>query len=79
MAVSSLWIVDVIYVNKTLVFGSKSLMVSLGKYKYMVSPISFFQVNSYNTINLYNEYPLIMQKRSANENIIKHEIIRLLI
>lgn len=44
-----------IYLNDKLVYGSKTIVETLGDYKFNISPKSFFQVNHNQTINLYNQ------------------------
>lgn len=43
-----------IYVNEKLVYGKPYIESKIGNYKFVVSPKSFFQVNSYNVKNLYD-------------------------
>lgn len=45
----------VIYLNDKLIYGAKNLEVKLGKYKYKVSPYSFFQVNYESATILYDK------------------------
>lgn len=47
--------VDIIYINELLVYGKNSLDVMLDKYKYKVSPYSFFQVNYEQATKLYDK------------------------
>lgn len=47
--------VDSIYLNEELIYGTPTIIESLGKYKFLISPDSFFQVNKNQTINLYNQ------------------------
>lgn len=47
--------VDVIYINELLIYGKNSLEVMLDKYKYKVSPYSFFQVNYEQATKLYDK------------------------
>lgn len=47
--------VDIIYINELLVYGKNSLEVMLDKYKYKVSPYSFFQVNYEQATKLYDK------------------------
>lgn len=44
-----------IYINEKLIYGKSALTEKLGRYLYEVSPLSFFQVNHLQTINLYNK------------------------
>lgn len=44
-----------IYLNDKLVYGSKTIVETLGDYKFNISPKSFFQINHNQTINLYNQ------------------------
>ena len=48
-------LVSVIYINDKCIYGNGSLEVVLGEYKYRVSPTSFFQVNSKQTVKLYDK------------------------
>lgn len=47
--------VDSIYLNEELIYGTPTITETLGKYKFLISPDSFFQVNKNQTINLYNQ------------------------
>ena len=47
--------VDIIYINELLIYGKNSLEVMLDKYKYKVSPYSFFQVNYEQATKLYDK------------------------
>ena len=53
-----------IYLNDKLVFGSNTIIDSLGDYKFNVSPKSFFQVNHNQTINLYNQVKTYLGKNN---------------
>ena len=48
-------VVSSLYLNEECLGGEKSIVDTLGKYKFLVSPESFFQVNHEQTINLYNQ------------------------
>ena len=47
--------VDSIYLNEELIYGTPTITETLDKYKFLISPDSFFQVNKNQTINLYNQ------------------------
>lgn len=47
--------VNSIYLNEKLVYGTPAITETLGKYQFLISPDSFFQVNHNQTINLYNQ------------------------
>lgn len=47
--------VDVIYVNNELVYGKDKIIEKLGDYFFYISPNSFFQVNTKQAYNLYNQ------------------------
>ena len=47
--------VDSIYLNEELIYGTPTITENLDKYKFLISPDSFFQVNKNQTINLYNQ------------------------
>ena len=53
-----------IYLNDKLVFGSNTIIDSLGDYKFNISPKSFFQVNHNQTINLYNQVKTYLGKNN---------------
>lgn len=44
-----------LYLNDTHIYGEKTITATLDKYKFLISPKSFFQVNYNQTINLYNQ------------------------
>ena len=44
-----------LYLNDSLIYGSKTITETLGDYQFLISPNSFFQVNHNQTINLYNQ------------------------
>ena len=46
--------VDFIYLNAKKIYG-EDLYEDMNGLKFIISPLSFFQVNKYNTINLYNK------------------------
>ena len=46
--------VDIIYLNDKKIYG-EDLYEEMDGLKFIISPLSFFQVNKYNTINLYNK------------------------
>ena len=46
--------VDYIYLNDKKIYGD-DLYEEMNGLKFIISPLSFFQVNKYNTINLYNK------------------------
>lgn len=47
--------VDSIYINDNLIYGLPKIEERLGKYRFEISPKSFFQVNHNQTIKLYNQ------------------------
>lgn len=47
--------VDSLYLNDKHLYGIKTITDTLGKYQFLISPNSFFQVNHNQTINLYNQ------------------------
>lgn len=47
--------VSSIYLNETLVYGNQYIENTIGDYKFVISPSSFFQVNDYQTKNLYDK------------------------
>ena len=44
-----------LYLNDKHLYGTKTITETLDKYKFLISPASFFQVNHPQTINLYNQ------------------------
>ena len=47
--------VNSLIIDNEVIFGAGKIMEQLGKYKFIISPSSFFQVNTIQTINLYNK------------------------
>ena len=60
--------VDSIYINDRLIYGLPKIEESLGKYRFEISPKSFFQVNHDQTINLYNQVKKYLG--SSNRNVL---------
>lgn len=54
-----------IYLNDELVYGCKYIENKIGDYSFVVSPSSFFQVNDYQTKNLYDK---VVEYASLNNN-----------
>lgn len=48
-------IADSIYINNKLVYGKQNICNSIGKYKYIISPESFFQINDNICKKLYDK------------------------
>lgn len=44
-----------LYLNDKHLYGTTTITEKLGKYQFLISPASFFQVNHAQTINLYNQ------------------------
>lgn len=44
-----------IYINNKLIYGKSHIEISIGDYKFIVSPKSFFQVNKYSIKELYDK------------------------
>jgi 23S rRNA (uracil1939-C5)-methyltransferase len=44
-----------LYLNDKHLSGTKTITETLGKYQFLISPASFFQINHNQTINLYNQ------------------------
>ena len=53
--ISNLDFVSSIYINNNLICGRNKIIEKLGDYKFYISKDSFFQVNSKQAINLYNQ------------------------
>jgi len=49
------FLVSSIYVKEKLIFGKEFLTECLGEYKFLISPLSFFQVNTLQAFNLYSK------------------------
>ena len=47
--------VNSVYLNDKHISGDTTITDTLGKYKFIISPASFFQVNHNQTINLYEQ------------------------
>lgn len=47
--------VNSLIIDNEVIFGAGKIMEQLGKYKFIISPSSFFQINTIQTINLYNK------------------------
>lgn len=47
--------IDSIVINNEVIKGEGKIIENLGEYKFIISPDSFFQVNTKQTINLYNK------------------------
>lgn len=60
--------VDSIYINDRLIYGLPKIEESLGKYRFEISPRSFFQINHDQTINLYNQVKKYLG--SSNDNVL---------
>lgn len=58
--------VDSIYENNNLIYGQKKLTTCLEKFNYHISPASFFQVNTNQTINLYNKIREHLKENNHN-------------
>lgn len=57
--------VDSIVINNEIILGGGNIIERLGDYKFIISPNSFFQVNTKQTINLYNQ---IKEYADLNKN-----------
>lgn len=58
--------VDSLYENNKLIYGQPKLTANLDKFNYHVSPASFFQVNTTQTINLYNKIREYLKEDNNN-------------
>ena len=58
--------VSSIYINDSCIYGKKSLIETLDKYKYYISSNSFFQVNHNQTIKLYDQIIKYLDKKEEN-------------
>ena len=55
-----------LYLNDKHIYGKQTITDTLGKYKFLISPDSFFQVNHNQTINLYDQVKSYLGKESGN-------------
>ena len=55
MIINNLDFIDSIYIDDVLVYGKEMIIEKLGDYKFYISKDSFFQVNTKQIINLYNQ------------------------
>ncbi|MDD6879564.1 MAG: class I SAM-dependent RNA methyltransferase [bacterium] len=58
--------IDSIVINDKII-GARYITEELGKYKFKMSCDSFFQVNRFNTINLYNEVCRVIKGKKINK------------
>lgn len=60
-------IADSIYINDELVYGEKNIYNTIGEYKYIISPNSFFQINNNTCKKLYDK---IKEETKDSKNIL---------
>ena len=58
--------VESLYLNDKHLIGQEYIIDQLGNYEFQVSPKSFFQVNHYQTINLYNQIKKYLGNNNRN-------------
>ena len=60
-------IADSIYINDELVYGEKNIYNTIGEYKYIISPNSFFQINNNTCKKLYDK---IKEETKNSKNVL---------